>query len=143
MGDSQAMGPVGGPAELLKLACVGRGAPGILHYLYSIITTVWTPGEVLQDTWKDATIYVLYKEGRSGCCKHRWISLLARAGKHLCKIVVNRVGSFSKEVGILSKKTVWIPAPTIVHQHDVRGTPTTVLGRASYILSNMCCILRG
>ena len=103
LANSKAMGPDELPAELLKLG-LSYSSHEVLLAFYDIIVAVWMTGEVPQE-WKDATIKFLHKKkDRTECSNYRGLSLVAHAGKVLLKIVVNRLGDFCEEAGILSEE---------------------------------------
>ena len=103
MANGKAMGPDELPVELLKLG-LSDSSHEILLAFHDIIVAVWMTGEVPQE-WKDATIKVLHKKkDRTECSNYRGLSLVAHAGKVLLKIVVNRLGDFCEEAGILPEK---------------------------------------
>ena len=88
MSNRKAVGPVEPPAELLKLALDEDrdGNRGILEQFHAIVVVIWRGGGVPQE-WKDATIIVLHKKDRTACGNHRSISLVARAGEVLPKVI--------------------------------------------------------
>lgn len=103
MSNGKATGPDGLPAEILKLGMNGD-APEILYHFHSIVTAVWTSGEVPQE-WKDVTIKVLHKKGdRTECSNYRGISLVAHAAKVLLKIVANRLGDFCEKTEVFPEE---------------------------------------
>ena len=103
MVNGKAMGPDELPAELLKLV-LSDSSHEILLAFHDIIVDVWMTGEVPQE-WKDATIKVLHKKKyRTECSNYRGLSLVAHVGNVLLKIVVNRLGDFCEEAGILPKE---------------------------------------
>ena len=100
MVNDKAMEPDELLAELLKLG-LSNSSQQILLAFHGIIVAVWMTGEVPQE-WKDAIIKVLHKKKDRAECGNYWgPSLVAYAGKALFKIVVDRLGNFCEEDGIV------------------------------------------
>lgn len=97
----KATGPDDMCAELLQL---GEDEPEILRHFHRILLAVWRK-EVVPQTWKDATLIVLFKKkDPTKCSNYRGISLTAHAGKVLLKIIQTRLGNYAETQGILPEE---------------------------------------
>ena len=78
----------------------------ILLVLRGIIVSGWmTGGGTAGQERKDAAIKVLHKKkDRTECANYRGLSLVAHCGKDSLKTMVNRLGDFCEEAGILPEE---------------------------------------
>ena len=104
MANGKAMGPDELPAELLQLG-LSDSSREILLAFRGIIVAVWMTGEAPQEG-KDATIKVLHeKKDRTKRGNYKDLSLVARAGKVIVKVVANQLGDFCEEAGIFPRNS--------------------------------------
>ena len=102
MANRKAVGPNGVSIELFKITL--NGNPVLRLRLLDIVVRIWKGGEVPQP-WEDAIIMVLHKEkDRTECGNYRGISLVARAGKILLKIIARCLSEYCERVGILPEE---------------------------------------
>ena len=99
LANGKAVGPDGVSVELFKITL--NGDPALRRRLPDIVVRIWGGGEVPQQ-WKDTIIMVLHKKkDRTECGNYRGISLVARAGKILLKIIARRLSEYCEREGIL------------------------------------------
>ena len=89
-------------ADVMPAAAYRHGGDTLLQKLTDLFCRMWDE-EVIPQQFKDASIIHLYKKGnRQLCDNYRGISLLARAGKILAWMLLNRL-IVHLEHGILSE----------------------------------------
>ena len=102
MANAKAVGPDELPVELLELGI--NNDPTVLRGFQRVIKLVWHQREVPQ-RWRDAVIKVLHKKkDRTECGNYRSISLVARAGKVLLKIVAMRLSAYCEARNLLPEE---------------------------------------
>ena len=101
MAYAKAVGPNELPVEILKLGI--NHDPTVLREFHRVIKLVWHQREVPQ-RWRDAVIKVLPKKDRTERGNYRGISLVARAGKALLKIVTTRLSAYREARNLLPEE---------------------------------------
>ena len=102
MANAKAVGPVGFPAELLKLGL--QQDRTILRELHRLTILIWRQGKVPQQR-KYAVNTVLHKKGeKTECGNYRGISLVSHAGKVLLKVVARRLSAYCEAKGLLPEE---------------------------------------
>ena len=100
--NAKTVGPNELPVEFFKLG--SNNDPTLLREVHREIKLMWYRRKVPQ-RWRGAVIQLLHKKkDRTECINYRAISLVARAGKVLLKIIATRLSAYYEAKELLSEE---------------------------------------